>query len=557
MTSAKALVSRRSPALLAMALLLSVLAAPGVASAQIDEFTCPATGGTLVIATPGDPVSLNGVYANDGLSVAVLSFIYNPLVLGGRTWVGLNGETHGGLAESWDISADGLTYTFHIRQGVKWHDGEDLTADDVLFTFQTIQDPEGESVQFRGGFLQNGEPIPFEATDDYTVVATLTQPSATFLTDITVPIVPRHVLEGQDLREGPFNREPVGTGPFRLVEWRTGESLTLEAFDDYFWGRPCLDRIVFRIIPDDQARVNALLTGEVDLLAPVPGASVERVQQDGNFNVVTAEEDSLFFIVFNPLNPPLDNALVRQALFVALDRQAIVDTVWQGFGIVHNSHFGAPVPFYQQDKLGGYDYDPERAAAMLDEAGVTDVDGDGWRDFDGKTWEPEFVSFNLGTASRYGEVAQVAIAYWEDVGVKVTLELKDFGVLVDEIYAENKWEKPFDLHNSGVANEFGVQPGAYWVFYTTTEEVGPNFMNYNNPEVNGLFAEAAGVVDDDERMAMYEQIEAILWEDLPSIPLYRRTVPVAISNRFSVDAAVVDVSMGTHFKYPERISMTP
>lgn len=247
------------------------------AAAQADDFACPSTGGTLITAITDDPVSLNGIYANDGASVSVLSYVFNPLTLGGENW---GTEIKGDLAESWETSDDGLTWTFHLHQGVLWHDGQELTAEDVVYTFQTIQTSEEDIAPFRPRFMQGGEPIQFEATDKYTVVATLNAPNASFFTDISVPIVPKHALEGQDLREGPFNRAPIGSGPFKVVAWNTAESIVLEANENYFRGRPCIDRLIFRIIPDEQAQVAALQTGEVDFLPGVPGASVAALENN-------------------------------------------------------------------------------------------------------------------------------------------------------------------------------------------------------------------------------------------------------------------------------------
>lgn len=528
-----------------VALLLAV--APATI-AQDDTFECPAEGGTLISAITDNPVSLNGVYANDGASVSVLSFIFNPLTLGGENW---GAEIGGDLAESWSVSEDGLTWTFNLHQGVLFHDGEELTADDVVYTFETIQNPDNEIAPFRPRFLQNGEPIQFEAADDYTVVATLTEPNASFFTDISVPIVPRHVLEGQNLREGPFNREPVGTGPFKIVEWNTGESIVLERHADYFKGAPCLERVIFRIVPDEQAQVNALLTGELDFLPNIPGASVSRFEESDDFTVNVIEADSLFQIFFNLEREQYQDPAVRQALMIAIDRQAVVDIVRQGFGIVHNSHFDHVVPIYEQDEQGGYEYDPERAGAMLDELGITDSDGDGIRDVDGEPWVVNLLSF-AGGFRDYADYAQVVQAYWEDIGIQVELELRDLGTMVEQIYQERVYDKPYDVLTSGWAT-IGPEPNSYANFYITTEALGPNIPNYRNEQVNELFEMGRQETDFEARMEIYEEIEAILWEDLPTIPLYRETRPAVVSSNFIIEDAVLDSSLGTNFVHPERI----
>jgi len=493
-------------------------------------------------------VSLNGIYANDGASVAVLSFVFNPLTLGGENW---GTEITGDLAESWSVSEDGLTWTFNLHQGVKWHDGEELTAEDVVYTFQTIQTSEAEIAPFRPRFMQGDEPIQFEAADDYTVVAHLTSPNASFFTDISVPIVPKHVLEGQDLREGPFNRAPVGTGPFKVVEWNTAESIVLEANEDYFRGRPCIDRLIFRIIPDEQSQVAALQTGELDFLPNIPGASVPTFEGNPDFTISVAEQDSLFHMFLNLANPKFQDVRVRQALMTAIDRQAVVDIVRQGYGVVHNSHFDHVVPFYQQDKLGGYDYDPERAGALLDEAGISDTDGDGIRDVNGEPWTITITSF-AGGFRDYADYAVVVQAFWQDIGVQTELEFGDLSTLVEQIYQERVVDKPYEAHTSGWS-VIGPEPNSYANFYMWTDALGPNIPNYRNEEVNELFEAARLETDFDARMAIYEQIEAILWEELPTLPLYRNTEPAVLSSRFNIDDAVLDISLGTNFRHPERI----
>lgn len=521
---------------------------PTPTAAQSDEFACPTTGGTLITAITDDPVSLNGIYANDGASVAVLSFVFNPLTLGGENW---GTEITGDLAESWSVSEDGLTWTFNLHQGVKWHDGEELTAEDVVYTFQTIQTSEAEIAPFRPRFMQGDEPIQFEAADDYTVVAHLTSPNASFFTDISVPIVPKHVLEGQDLREGPFNRAPVGTGPFKVVEWNTAESIVLEANEDYFRGRPCIDRLIFRIIPDEQSQVAALQTGELDFLPNIPGASVPTFEGNPDFTISVAEQDSLFHMFLNLANPKFQDVRVRQALMTAIDRQAVVDIVRQGYGVVHNSHFDHVVPFYQQDKLGGYDYDPERAGALLDEAGISDTDGDGIRDVNGEPWTITITSF-AGGFRDYADYAVVVQAFWQDIGVQTELEFGDLSTLVEQIYQERVVDKPYEAHTSGWS-VIGPEPNSYANFYMWTDALGPNIPNYRNEEVNQLFEAARLETDFDARMAIYEQIEAILWEELPTLPLYRNTEPAVLSSRFNIDDAVLDISLGTNFRRPERI----
>lgn len=534
-----------------LVLLISSLGIASVSAQSDSAFTCSAQGGTLITAIADNPVSLNGIYANDGVSGSVLSFLFNPLTLGGENW---GREITGDLAESWTTSEDGLTWTFKLREGVKFGDGSDLDAADVVYTFNTIQNSEEDIAPFRPRFYQGDQAIQFEAADDLTVVATLVEPNASFFTDISVPIIPDQSLEGQDLRTGEFNRSPIGTGPFKVTEWITGESITLEANENYFKGRPCLDRIIFRIIPDLQAQVNALLTGEIDYLLNAPGASVAQFEGSADFTVNIADYDSLFQIYFNMAKEQFQDVRVRQALMIAIDRQALVDTVRQGYGAVHNSHFDQVVPFYSEDKLGGYDYDPVRAGELLDEAGISDTDGDGIRDKDGQPWVVNLLTFQEGFRD-YFSYATVVQAYWEDIGVDVELETRDLSTMVTQLYQARIYDKPFDVLTSGWS-AIGPEPNSYANFYITTPELGPNLQNYDNPQVNELFAQARTLTSFEERMAIYEQIESILWAELPTLPLYRNQNPVVVSNRVNITDAVLDLSMGSGFQAPERLAVS-
>ncbi len=264
------------------------------AAAQGDDFVCPNQGGTMVVSYGGDPRTLSGLYANDGNSLFVVTFMAEPLVLGGENW---GDAIEPALAESWEISEDGLEYIFHLRQGVKWHDGTEFTAEDVLFTFQAVL-LEENAIDWRANLMQGDEPMQFEVVDDYTFKVILSQPNATVLTALSIPIVPAHAFTGLNMVDAPFNTNPIATGPFKFVEWNTGESITLEANPDYWRGAPCLDRIVVRFIEGAANTANALLAGEIDY-ARVDGADVTPFQDNPDFVLQEASRDLMRYVGFN------------------------------------------------------------------------------------------------------------------------------------------------------------------------------------------------------------------------------------------------------------------
>jgi peptide/nickel transport system substrate-binding protein len=502
----------------------------------------PKKGGTFVTTISGDPVSLNGIVGNDGSSLNVICLNQNPLTLGGENWGSI---IAGDLAESWEVSEDGKVWTFHLRKDVKWHDGQPCTADDVLFTFQAIQNPEVQT-GFRGRFMEEGEPIKFEKVDDYTIRATLKEPIAPFVTNITVPIIPKHILEGQDINISEFNEKPIGTGPFKVVEWRSGESVTLEDNPDFYRGEPYLDRWVIRIIPSTDARIVALQTGEVDF-GSIRGKDVPKFLDKPEFTITTQAQDNSRHIGLNNARPFFQDKRVRQALMYALDRQAIVDAAEQGYGIVCDSPFNQPVFIYQEGDLAQYEFNLDKAKELLKEAGWEDTDGDGIVDKDG---EPFKITLNHWTGFM-ADVAPLIQAWWGEIGIDVTIQAIDPATYVEQIYTTTEIEKPYDALLTGWGL-YGPDPDHYAANYAP-EEQGESFFNYYNEDVKALFDKGRVTIDEKERKRIYEEAERELWEELPILPLYYPVTIYVINNRVNIDEAVLDSNRIPSFRYPEKI----
>ncbi len=265
-----------------------------------------AAGKDFVIGLSGDATSLNPVIATDGQSYIAEWPLFDSLV---ELDQGLNVKPL--LAESWEVSRDGLTYTFKLKRGVKWHDGKPFTARDVAFTFYSVLDPK-VTTPHRAYFdalvgfpeltakenPKKPEELavrPIEVVDDHTVRFRLRYPSGSFLAVLVNPragIVPEHILKGTDLNTAEFNRRPIGTGPFKLVEWRRGERLVMEANDQYHAGRPALDRLIIRIIPDSVVLLQELRSGGVDFIENPPLTEVARLKQTPNLKVLVADNTS-------------------------------------------------------------------------------------------------------------------------------------------------------------------------------------------------------------------------------------------------------------------------
>ena len=527
--------------LLALVLVLAALPAAVPAVAQGDDFVCPTEGGTLVVSYGADPRTLSGLYANDGNSLFVVTFMAEPLVLGGENW---GDAIEPALAESWDISDDGMEYTFHLRQGVKWHDGTEFTAADVLFTFQAVQ-LEENAIDWRSNLVQDGVPLNFEVVDDYTFKVILSEPNATVLTALSIPIVPAHAFDSLNMLDAPYNTNPISTGPFKFVEWNTGESIVLDANPDYWRGKPCLDRIVVRFIEGADNTANAILAGEIDF-ARVDGADVTPFQDNPDFVLQEAPRDLMRYVGFNTLSPVVSDPAVRRALAVGLDRQSIIEIAGGGYGTLADSLFNTPVFVYEAGRNPQYAYDPAQAQQMLTDAGWTDSDGDGILDKDGIPMHVR-IAYS-GTWSLMQAVAPVVYDNWRALGVDVELAALDDSAVYEEIYDNVTSEKPYDAMLGGWGL-FGPEPDHYRSYYADATA----FFAYDNPEITALFEQGRSETDAAARYDIYAQIDSLLWQELPMIPIYQAVGAWAYRSDLNIDAAELNGTFLTGLKYSGRV----
>ncbi|MCC6799024.1 MAG: hypothetical protein IT325_02840 [Anaerolineae bacterium] len=505
-----------------------------------DDFACPNTGGTLVVAYGTDPRSLSGLYGNDGNSLFIITFMAEPLLLGGENW---GDQIEPALAESWDISEDGLEYTFHLRQGVKWHDGEPFTAEDVLFTYEAVL-LEENAIDWRPNLMQGDQPMQFEVVDDHTFKVRLNEPDATVLTALAIPIVPKHAFTSLEMLDAPYNTSPIATGPYKFVEWNTGENVVLEANQDYWRGAPCIDRLVVRFIEGAANQANALLAGELDY-ARVDGADLTPFENNPDFVLATAPRDLMRYVGFNVRSPKVSDPAVRRALAVALDRQAIIDAAAGGYGTLADSVFTSAAFMYEPGRNAQYPYDPALAQQMLADAGWTDTDGDGIVDKDGEKMSLRVVY--LGTWSLMQAIAPLVYDNWRSIGVDVVLDPLDEAKSYEEIYDNVSEEKPYDVMLGGWGL-FGPEPDHYRNYLVSPT----GFFAYDNEEVQAMFEEGRRISDPDARYELYAEVDRLLWEDLPMIPLYQAVGAWVYRSDLNIDAAELNGTFLTGLKYPGR-----
>lgn len=502
--------------ILLVALVMSGCAAPAAPASPAEEAPAAAepaqvlatAGGTLVIARPTDAVGLDPKVETTSPGNWVMTNIYENLVK-----LDTDMTFQPALAERWEqVEPD--RWRFYLRQGVKFHDGTDFNAEAVKFSIERIKNPDDP-----GRASSNLAAITaVEVVDDYTVDIVTDGPygpllnimSLVYATGIVSPAAVEQY--GED-----FTRNPVGTGPFRFVEWITNDQIVIERNPDY-WGEPAkLERVVYRVIPEESARMLALDTGEVHMvMAPAP-SMIEVYREDPSYTIFETPGVRIIWFGLMTAREPLNDVRVRQALSLGVDRQSILDNVLEGMGYLPQAMI-SPSVFGFTDTSEAFVYDPERAAALLEEAGWVDSDGDGIRDKDG---EP-LTLLHYGTRGRYLKDAEIAEAYqaaMRELGVDIQLEVLEWGTLFEML---RQPDMPADLFTLGWSTATGDADYTLGPVFGSQNipPTGWNSFEYQNPEFDELVAQAGTTTDPDERAGLYAQALQILAEDMPVVPIY-------------------------------------
>lgn len=434
------------------------------------------------------------------------------------------------LAESWDISEDGLTYTFHLVRNAKWHDGAPFTAHDVVFSCsQMLMELHPRA---RASF-ERCESIV--AVDDHTVVFKLKEPFAPFIYAFetsSAPIAPRHIYEGTDYKNNPANDHPIGTGPFKYKEWVRGSHIHLVANPDYYQeGKPGLTEIFFRIVPDAASRAVALETGEAQLAGwnDVENFDVQRLAALPHLEFTTKGYEFASPLLWYELNlrkEPFNDLRVRKAMMHLLDKSFIVERIMFGLAAPATGPIASTTPFFQAD-LPQYEFDVDKANALLDEAGLK-------RGADGKRFIMRFLVVPAGEMwTRLGEYFRQAMAAG---GIDVVLETTDMAGWGQRV---SNWE--FEATNNLVYQNADPALGVARSYVSSNIRKGVLFSNtegYENPEVDRLFAEAAAQTTREARQERYTAVQRILVEDLPVLWMTEQRYATLYDNR------LVDVIVG-------------
>jgi len=469
-------------------------------------------GDSIVVGSIGDASNLIPMLASDATSHQIAGLIYNGLVKYDRD-LNLVGD----LAESWDISEDGLTITFHLRKGVLWQDGKEFTAEDVLFGYRTIIDPKTPTA-YAGDFL---EVKNAEAVDPYTFRVVYKEPFAPALSSWTnLVVLPKHLVEGQDITKSSLARKPVGMGPFRLAKWNTQEKIVLVANPDYFEGRPYLDRYIMRVIPDPATMFLELKSGGLDWMGLSP---IQYQRQTDtpffkeNFKKYKYLSFSYTYLGYNLKNPLFKDKRVRQAISYAIDKEEIIRGVLLGYGTVATGPY-KPDAWYYYPNVRRYPFDPEKAKGLLAEAGWVDRDGDGWLDRDGRRFSFTVIT-NQGNSLR-DKTAQIIQFRLKKIGIEMKIRQIEWTAFINEFIDKRRFEAVI------LGWTLGQDPDIYDIWHSSkTGEKELNFIGYKNKEVDDLLIKGRRTFDRKERKKIYDRIQEILAEDQPYTFLY---VPMAL-----------------------------
>ncbi len=459
----------------------------------------------------GEPKRLIPMLASDSASGTISGFIFNGLLKYDK-----DTRLTGDLAESWEVSKDGLTITFHLRRGVKWQDGAPFTSADVMFTLKKLRDP-SVATPYSGDYLMVKSA---EAPDNYTFIVHYEKPFAPALSSWTMGIIPKHLLEGVDLNTTKFNRHPVGTGPYRLLSWVTGQKLVLGANPNYFEGEPGICRIIYRIIPDPTTMFLELQSGGIDTMGLTPFQYARQTNTPAikrNFRKFRHPSFGYTYLGYNLSLPMFQSRKVRQALTMAIDREAIVRIVLLGLGQPSTGPF-PPSSWARDPSIPPYPYDPQKAKRFLAEEGWRDTNGDGILEKNGKPFEFTIIT-NQGNNQREA-AAEIIQENLRRVGIRVKIRVLEWQAMLHAIMERN-----FQAIILGWS--LGFEPDPYDIWHSSKTKPGEfNFVGYKNPEADRLMEEARRIFDVKKRAELYHRFQRIIWEDEPYTFLY---VPDSLS----------------------------
>lgn len=470
------------------------------------------TDNILKIGVTEEPDSLSPFIAYERGAFELFMIVYDSLICFDE-----NLKTVPSLAESWEISSDNLTWTFHLRKDVKWHDGEPFTAKDVKFTYERMKESE------LGLYVDMVKDIDtIEIPDDYTIVFGTSTPKSNMLQNIT-PILPEHILKDismEDL-ETFENESLIGTGPFKFREWKKNEYLSLDANKDYFKGAPKVDGLIFTMFANRDTMAQSVKLGEIDVALGLYKNNVKTIQEEKGTEIYEFSENGFTELAFNCWedkaskgNPLILDKTIRQAIEYAIDKQKIIDMVYEGAGDTGTTMIPKSQKYFHYEPTAEElrNYAPDKAKELLDSADYIDRDNDGIRENKaGKKLSFKFLLRSENTLEV--KAGQMIKSYLRDVGIDTVIETIDDGALNDRIFST----ADYDMFIWGWGGD--VDPGTLLRVLITDQIGNLNDSYYSNPDYDELVSLQSTKLDSSERQKTIWDAQKLLYEDLPYIIL--------------------------------------
>lgn len=495
----------------------------------------------LTLQLSAEPSTLNPLLYTDAASSQVVGLVFSGLLK-----VSTNMQLIPDLAESYQVNKDQTIYTFKLRDNLFFHDGHPLSSKDVKFTFDLLLDSKTNTVR-RSNYIINGKKVIFKQLDDRHIQAILPQPFAPFLYHMTMGILPKHLLENVDINTAAFNRQPIGSGPFKFEQWLSAQFVQLKRHERYYADTPKLKEIVLKIIPDNNTALVSLEKGEIDT-ATLLGKDYQRYQNHPDFNIYRYDDLLYTYLGFNLKNSHFSQLKVRQAVAYAIDKQAIVKGVLKGFGSPAELP-ASPVSWaYPDIKTPFYHYDPQKSMSLLLECGYQ-KNQQGYFEKDQKELSFTLIT-NKGNKDRE-KVAQLLQQFLKNVGIKMDIRLLEWSSFI-KIVNDPSQNKKFDAVILGWS--LGLDPDSYNIWHSSQFPKGFNFIAYNNKQVDQLLVQGRLQNNKQVRKEIYQKIYRIIGAEIPYIFLYYPETLTGIQDRVKGLSSASPVGL---FNPIENVFITP
>lgn len=464
-----------------------------------------------------DAKRLLPLLASDSASGEISGWIFN-----GLTKYDKDIKITKDLAESWEVTPDGLQILFHLKKGVLWHDGVEFTSEDVLFTYHTVTNP-----KIPTPYSSNFGPVKeVEALDRYTLRVSYYEPFAPALESWGMGILPKHILHDKDITSEYYSRNPIGTGPYKLREWVTGQKIILEANEAYFEGRPGIDRYIARVIPDAATMFLELKFGGIDYMGMTPPQYKLQASKE-NFNKYFHKfrypSFGYTYLGFNLLDPKFSDKRVRQAIAHAINKKDIIAGVLLGYGTPCTGPF-PPESWAYNPNVKDPAYDPELSLRLLKDAGWQ-RDSRGILVNNGIAFEFTVIT-NQGNEARL-KTAQIIKENLKNIGISMNIKVLEWQAMLHEFIDKKRFEAV--IMGWGLSRD----PDMFDIWHSSKTKEGEfNFISYKNDEVDRLLIEGRRTFDHAKRTDIYHRIHAILAEDFPYVFLYVPDALPVLHRRF-------------------------